>query len=155
MRRRGSETRPRIGGPAARDSCGASGQVDDILEGKLRGEADGMQESDRANKPTILDKAPMTQSPSERDQQDNGALQRTEAGHIQNQHQLLDESNQQHLSGTMDLASIEWSYLDTQGMVQGEYLRSLGGRDSELAQVHFVQMLCNPGTTRDTLPRIS
>lgn len=124
MRRRGSETRPRVGGSAARESGGASGQADEISE-KLRDGADGVQESDRADKPTILDKA---QSLTQRDQQDGYTVQRTEAGRAQSQNHSIDESGQ-HLSGTTDLASIEWSYLDTQGIVQGEWLRSPGGPD--------------------------
>ena len=31
------------------------------------------------------------------------------------------------VSGTTDLTAIEWSYLDTQGVVQGEQLQSVGG----------------------------
>jgi hypothetical protein len=123
MRRRGSETRPRIGGPAARDSGGASGQVDEI---KLRDGADGMQESDRADKPIILDKAPMTQFSPQRDQQDGGTVQRSDATMPQIE---ASTTIQNQVSGTTDLASVEWSYLDTQGVVQGEWLRSLGGPD--------------------------
>lgn len=143
MRRRGSETRSRIGGSATRDS---GGQVDDVLEMRSRDGADRVQESDRADKPTIFDKAPMTQPSSQRIQQDDGAVERTDAGHTQSRDKLIDESSQQHLldvplasmpqtetgttvqnqvpnvSGTTDLASTEWSYLDTQGMVQGELL---------------------------------
>jgi hypothetical protein len=51
MRRRGSETRPRIGGSAVRDSSGLSGQVDEISEMKLKDEVDGVQGFDRADKP--------------------------------------------------------------------------------------------------------
>jgi len=153
MRRRGSETRPRIGGSATRDSGGTSGQVDEIPEMKLKDEVDGVQGSDRADKPVILDKAPITQSSPQRDQQDDGAFQRTEAGHAHGQNQLIDGSGQQHplnvpsatmtsteptttaqsqvlsVTGTTDLGAVEWSYLDTQGIVQGEWLRSLGGLD--------------------------
>jgi len=143
MRRRGSETRPRIGGSAARDSGGTSGQADEIPEMKLKDEVNGVQGSDRVDKPAILDKAPITQSSPQRDQQDDGAFQRTEAGHAHSQNQLIDDSGHQHLlnvpsatmtstgpttttqtqvldvTGTTDLAAIEWSYLDTQRIVQG------------------------------------
>jgi len=142
MRRRGSETRPRIGGSAVRDSGGFGVQADEISEMRLKGEADEVQGSDRADKPTILDKAPITQSSPQRDQQDDGAFQRTEAGHAHGQNQLIDGSGQ-HLSnipsatmtspeptttqsqvpnvaGLTDPAAIEWSYLDTQGIVQGK-----------------------------------
>lgn len=138
MRRRGSETRPRIGGSAARDSGGAVEQADEISEVKLRDGVDIVQESDRADKPTILDKAPITQSSPQRDQQDGGTVQRSEAGRTQGHHQLFDETGQRYLSdvpteassstqnqvsnvsGTTELTSVEWSYLDTQGVVQGE-----------------------------------
>ena len=145
MRRRGSETRPRIGGSAVRDSGGISRQVDEISEMKLKDEADAVRGSDRGDKPVILDKASITQSSSQRDQQDDGASQRTEAGHAHSQNQLIDDSGQKHLpnvpsttmtstepttitqnqvpgvTGATDLAAIEWSYLDTQGIVQGEW----------------------------------
>jgi len=145
MRRRGSETRPRIGS-AVRDSGGINGQVDEISEMKLKDEADGVQGFDRADKPLILDKAPITQSSPQRDQQDDEAFQQTEAGHALSRNQLIDDSGQEHLSnvpsatmtstestttaqsqvhniaGTTDLTVIEWSYLDTQGIVQGECL---------------------------------
>ena len=148
MRRRGSETRPRIGGSAARDSGGLNGQVDEISEMKLKD--DGVQGFDRADKPVILDNPRITQSSPQRDQQDGGAFQRTEAGHALSQNQLIDDSGQEHLpnspsttmtsiesttttqnqvsnaQGTTDLAAIEWSYLDTQGIVQGECLRIFG-----------------------------
>ena len=144
MRRRGSETRPRIGGSAVRDSSVVCEQADEMSEAKLKDGAHGVQESDRADKPTILDKAPMTKSSPQRDQQGDGTVQRTEAGHAQSQNQSIDDSGQQHLSdvslsamtpseattgtqnqapnasGTPDLAAIEWSYLDTQEVVQGE-----------------------------------
>lgn len=144
MRRRGSETRPRIGGSAARDSSGPGGQIDGTSEMRLRDEAEGIQGSDQADKPTILDKVPRTQSPPQRDQQDGGAFNRTEAGHAHSQNQLIDDSGKEHLSnvpsvtmtstepatstqsqvsnvtGTTDLGAVEWSYLDTQGVVQGE-----------------------------------
>jgi len=153
MRRRGSETRPRIGGSAARDS-GINGQVDEVSEMRLKDRAEGVQESDRADKPIILDKAPITQSSPQRDQQEDGAFQRTESGHALSQNQSIDDSGQAHLSnvtsatmtstepvtnaqsqvpsvtGTTDLTAIEWSYLDTQGIVQGEWSRFLGGPDS-------------------------
>lgn len=152
MRRRGSETRPRIGS-ATRDSGGIDGQVDEISEMKLEDETDGMQGFDRADKPIILDKAPISQSPPQQDQQDDEAFQKTVAGHALSQNQLIDDNGQEHLSnvppatmtsteptttaqsqvsnvkGTTDLAAIEWSYLDTQGTVQGKCLRFLGGLD--------------------------
>lgn len=125
-----------------------------MSEMKLKDTADGVQESDRADKPVILDKAPITQSSLQRDQQDDGAFQRTEPGHALSQNQLIDDSGQERLSnatsanmnstepttttqsqtpnvaGTPDVAAIEWSYLDTQGIVQGERSRFLGGLDS-------------------------
>lgn len=142
MRRRGSETRPRIGGLATRDSGGVGWQVDGISEMKLIDGAEGMQESDRGDKRAILGKAPMSESPPQREQQDYGALQRTEVGHAQNRNQLIDENgldvqlatvHQTEVSttaqnqvpntpGRTDLASIDWSYLDTQGIMQGEWL---------------------------------
>jgi hypothetical protein len=66
------------------------------------------------------------------------------------QNQLIDDSGQRHLSnvstmmasaepttsarfpmfqGTVDLAAIEWSYLDTQGVVQGEQMQFPGRLD--------------------------
>lgn len=153
VRRRGSETRPRIGGSAARDSGGLGGQVDEISEMKLNDEADGVQGSDRPDKPAILDKAPITHSPPQRDQQDDGAIQRTDTSHAHSQNQLIDESGQEYLSnvpsptmtspqpttttqshapnvtGTADPGATEWSYLDTQGIVQGKRLQFLGGLD--------------------------
>jgi hypothetical protein len=120
---------------------------------RLEDEADGVQGSNRADKPAILDKAAITQSPPQRDQQDDGAFQQTEAGHAHSQNQLIDDSGRQHLSnipsatmtstetttapqsqvpsvtGATDLAAIEWSYLDTQGIVQGEWLQISGGLD--------------------------
>ena len=143
MRRRGSETRPRIGGSAARDSGGFGGQADEMSEMKLKDEADGVQGPDRADKPAILDKVPRTQSSPQQDQQDGGPLKRNETSHAHSQNQPIDESGQ-HLSnvtpgtvtstepttttlrqvpnvtGTTDLGATEWSYLDTQGIVQGE-----------------------------------
>ena len=116
---------------------------------KLKDEADGIQGFDRTDKP--LDKAPITQPSPSRDHQDDGAFQRTGTGHAFSQNQLIDDSSQEHLSsvpsaamttneptttsqshvpnviGTADLASIEWSYLDTQGIVQGECLQIFGG----------------------------
>ena len=112
---------------------------------KFRDVADGVQESDQTDKPTILDKPPMTHSSSQRDQQDGGVIQQTEAGHTQSRKQLIDENGQclsdvppatmsrteastsvqsqvSNAPGTTDLASIDWSYLDTQGIVQGEWL---------------------------------
>lgn len=145
MRRRGSETRPRIGS-TVRDPGGINGQVDEISEMKLKDEADGVQGFDRADKPLTLDKAPVTQSSPQRDQQDDEAFQQTEAGHALSRNQLIDDNGQEHLSnvppatmtstestttaqsqvpnvaGTTDLTAIEWSYLDTQGIVQGECL---------------------------------
>jgi hypothetical protein len=142
MRRRGSETRPRIGGSAVRDSGGLSGQVDEISEMKLKDEVDGVQGLDRADKPAILGRASITRSPPQRDQQDGGAFQQTEAGHAHGQNQLIDDSSQRHLSNaTMisaepatsaqghvpaDPAAIEWSYLDTQGVVQGKQMQFPG-----------------------------
>lgn len=143
MRRRGSETRPRPGGSAARDSGGAGGQADEISEMKLRDEADGVQGPDRTDKLAILDNVLRTQSPQQRDRQDDGAFKRTEAGHAHSQNQLIDDSVQKHLSnvssavmstkpttttqspvsnvtGATDLAAVEWSYVDIQGIVQGE-----------------------------------
>ena len=179
MRRRGSETRPRIGGLAARDSGGVSGQVDEMAEMRSRDGTDGVQESDRTDKPTILDKAPMTQSSSQGDQQDHGAVQRTETSHTQSENQLIDDSGHRRLSdaplltmpsseatttiqsqipnisGTVDLAAVEWSYLDTQGIVQGERLLSLDRLTSESVQAHSARTSCNPGMTRGILPRTS
>ena len=110
---------------------------------RLKDEVDGVQGSDRTDKPTISDKVPRTQSP-QRDQLDDGAFMRTEAGHAFGQNQLIDDSGQQHpsnvpsatmttteptattqsqvpnVAGTTDLGAIEWSYLDTQRIVQGE-----------------------------------
>jgi PERQ amino acid-rich with GYF domain-containing protein len=153
MRRRGSETRPRIGS-ATRDSGGINGQVDEISEMKLENEADGVQGFDRADKPVILDKPSITQSPPQRDQQDDEAFQQTEAGHALGRNQLIDDNGQEHLlnvpsatmtsaessttaqsrvpnvTGTTDLGAIEWSYLDTQGIVQGGCLRSIRRLDS-------------------------
>ena len=149
MRRRGSETRPRIGGSTTRDTSGVNGQVDEISEMQLKDDADGVQGFDRADKPVILDKTSITQSPPRGDQQDDEAFQQTEAGHALSRNQLIDDNGQEHLSnipsatmtstgptttvqsqvpnvtGMTDPAAIEWSYLDTQGIVQGEYLRFL------------------------------
>lgn len=178
MRRRGSETRPRIGGLAARDS-GGSGQVGEMPGMRSRDGTDGVQEYDRTDKPTILDKAPMTQSFLQGDQQDDRAVQRTEAGHTQSENQLIDDSGHQrfsdvplstmvpseatttiqsqvpNVSGTIDLAAVEWSYLDTQGIVQGERLLSPDGPTFKSVQAHSARTSCNPGTTRDILLRIS
>lgn len=179
MRRRGSETRPRIGGSAARDSAGVNGQVDEISEMKSKDGADGAQESDRADGPVALDTAPIAQSLPQRDQQDDGAFQRTEPGHALGRNQLIDDSGQEHLSnvksatitstdptttmqsrapntaGTSDLAAIEWSYLDTQGTVQGGWLRLPGWLAPNSVQVPSVRTLCKLGTTRGTLLQIS
>ena len=114
MRRRGSETRARIGGSAVRDSSGASGQVDEISEMKLRDGADGVREFDRTDKPTILDEATMTQSPPQQRHLSEvplATMPRTEAS----------ATTPPNVSGRTDLGSIEWSYLDTQGIVQGEW----------------------------------
>ena len=132
-----------MGGSAVRDSGGVGGQVDEISEMKLKDEANGVQGSDRADKPAILDKTYITKSSPPLDRQDDGAFQQTDAGHARSQNQLID-SDQQHLSnvspatmtsteptataqsqvhnviGTTDLTAVEWSYLDTQGVVQGE-----------------------------------
>ena len=144
MRRRGSETRPRPGGSGSRDSGGLNGQVDEISEMKLKDGADGVGGSDQVDKATALDKVSGTQSSPQRDQQDGGAFKRTEASHEHSQNQLIDDGGQKHLpndpsatmtftepaattrspipnvTGTTDLAAIEWSYLDIQGVVQGE-----------------------------------
>ena len=136
MRRRGSETRPRVGGSAMRDP---GGQADEISEMRLKDGMNGVQGSDRTDKPAILDKVPRTQSP----QQDDGAFKRSEAGHAHGRNQSIDDSGQPHpsnvssatmtstestattqsqvsgVTGTTDLGAIEWSYLDTQGIVQG------------------------------------
>ena len=109
---------------------------------KLKDEADGIQGFDRTDKP--LDKPPATQPSPPRDHQNDGVFQQTGASHAFSQNQSIDDSGQEHLSnvpsaamasteptttsqsqvpnvtGTADLASIEWSYLDTQGIVQGE-----------------------------------
>lgn len=178
MRRRCSETRSRIGGSAVRDSGGLNGQADEISEINLKDEADGIQGFDRTDKP--LDKAPTTQPSPPRDHQNDGPFQQTGASHAFSKHQLIDDSGQEHLSnvpsaamtsaeptttlqsqvsnvtGTVDLASVEWSYLDTQGIVQGECLRiSGGGLTPELVQALSVRKLCKIGMTRDTSPRIS
>lgn len=145
VRRRVSETKHRIGGSAARDSGGVSGQADELSEMKLGDGADEVQDSCRADKSPALGRAPVTQSSPQRD---DGVVGRAEPGHAQSK-SLIDD-NSQHLSGvslattttfeattctqsqvpnttgTTDLASIEWSYLDTQGIVQGERLSSLG-----------------------------
>ena len=146
MRRRGSETRPRIGGSATRDP---GGQADEISEMRLKDGVNGVQESDRTDKPAILDKVTRTQSP----QQDDGAFKRSKAGHAHGQNQTIDDSGQPHpsnvpsatmtstestaitqtqvpnVTGTTDLGAIEWSYLDTQRIVQGERLQISGGLD--------------------------
>ena len=149
MRRRGSETRPRVGGPVARDSGGVGGLVDEISEIKLRDGADGVHESDRTDKPAIIDKAPVSQPSPQPDRQHDGIPQRTETSHAQSQNQPIDDSGQllpdvplatmtptevtttqnqvPDVSGATDLTAIEWSYLDTQGVVQGEQLQSVGG----------------------------
>lgn len=152
MRRRCSETRTRISGSVARDSGGLSGQADEAPEMKLKDEADGIQGFDLTDKP--LDKASITQPSPSRDHQDDRAVLQTGTGHAFGQNQLIDDNGQEHLSnvpsatmttneptttsqshvpnfiGAADLASIEWSYLDTQGIVQGECLRIFGGVDS-------------------------
>jgi len=116
---------------------------------RLKDGVNGVQGSDRTDKPAILDKVPRTQSP----QQDDGAFKRSEAGHAHGQNQLIDDSGQPHpsnvpsatmastestattqsqvpnVTGTTDLGAIEWSYLDTQGIVQGEWLQFSGGLD--------------------------
>jgi len=114
-------------------------------------EVNGVQGSDRTDKPTILEVS-RAESP-QRDQQDDGAFKRSEAGHAHGQNQSIDDSVQQHssnvpsatmtstdspattqshvpnITGTTDLGAIEWSYLDTQGIVQGEWSPISGGLD--------------------------
>ena len=145
-----------------RDPGGVSGLVDEISETKLKDEVDGAQELNQINQPAILDKVPRTQSPPQLDRRDGGAFKRTEVGHPYGQNQLIDDNGQKQLSnippaamtstdpatttqspvsnvpGTTDLAAVEWSYVDIQGIVQGEWLQLPGMPTSEVGAGPFL-----------------